>query len=175
MSLTLKKENEEVYFTDQSFISLSQEDLDSLIGKAETTSRKRVRLCCHSSHLDFVHEMVIVHPKEAYVRPHKHLKKAESMLILRGEVDYVTFDESGKVSQIISMGDIRSEKIFFQSTRSETFHTLVIKSKWLVFLEITKGPFLKEDTIFPEWSLEKPSKKQKENFFDHIYKAKRQD
>ena len=175
MSLTLKKKNEEVYFTDQSFISLSQEDLDSLIGIAETTSRKRVRLCCHSSHLDSVHEMVIVHPKEAYVQPHKHLRKAESMLVLRGKVDYVTFSESGEVSQIIPLGDTNSGEIFFQSTRSETFHTLVIKSKWLVFLEITKGPFLKEDTIFPDWSLEKPSKKQKENFFDHIYKAKRQD
>ena len=31
MTLTLKKENEEVYFTDQSLILLSQEDLDSLI------------------------------------------------------------------------------------------------------------------------------------------------
>lgn len=172
MTLTLKKENEEVYFTDQSLILLSQEDLDSLIGLAETTQRKRVRLCCHSSSMDSVHEMVIVHPKEAYVRPHKHLTKAESMLVLRGKVDYVTFSESGEVSKIISMGDINSGEIFFQSTRSETFHTLIIQSKWLVFLEITKGPFLKKDTIFPKWSLEKPSKKQKEDFFKHIYKEK---
>ena len=169
MALKLKKVNDEVYYSEQSVVSLSQEDLDSLIGIAETTLRKRVRICYHSSPLDTVHEMVIVHPKEAYVRPHKHLKKSESMIILRGSVDYVTFSETGKVTQLIPMGDINSGETFFQSTRSETFHTLIIHTEWLVFMEITKGPFLKKDTVFPEWTLEKPTDEEKKNFFLKIY------
>ncbi|SVC67288.1 uncharacterized protein METZ01_LOCUS320142, partial [marine metagenome] len=43
MALKLKKVNDEVYYSEQSVVSLSQEDLDSLIGIAETTLRKRVR------------------------------------------------------------------------------------------------------------------------------------
>ena len=173
MLLNIQKESEEVYHTRQDVISLSEKEIDFLISIAKKTTRKRVRLCCHLSVNDAVHEMVIVHPRKAYVRPHRHLNKAESFLVLKGEVDYVTFKEKGEIDTILSMGDSHSNKSFYQSIRSEIFHTLVIQSEWLVFLEVTQGPFKKEDTEFADWSPVNPSKKEIGEFIESIYKEKK--
>tara|TARA_B100000795_G_scaffold269055_1_gene257384 strand:- start:8894 stop:9418 length:525 start_codon:yes stop_codon:yes gene_type:complete len=150
--LTQNKINSEVYHSNEKFFSLSKEDIHNLINLAKKTERNRVRYCSHSSGQDALHEMFIVHPKDAYVRPHMHLDKIESMLVIDGEVDYVTFDDTGKIENVVNMACFESSKPFYQTIRKEKFHTLIIKSEWLVFLEITNGPFDKEDTIFADWS-----------------------
>lgn len=146
------RKNSEVYISNQELFSLKSKDISRLISAAKLTLRNRVRFCSHHSTNDMVHEMFIVHPKEAYVRPHKHINKPESMLIIEGEADYVVFDDEGNIKEKIPMGDYRSGKSFYQSARAEQFHSLVIHSKWLVFLEVTQGPFNKKDTVFAEWS-----------------------
>ena len=166
---SIKKESEEVFYTKKDLFSVSQEDIDFLIDLAKETERKRVRLCCHSKQEDVVHEMIIVHPKNAYVRPHKHLNKAESMTVLRGEVDYIYFDEKGAVIEIINMAGTTSKKPFYQTIRTEIFHTLVIKSEWLVFLEVTQGPFKREDTVFAKWSPEYLNKDETQRFIESLY------
>ena len=150
--LTQNKKNGEVYHSKENFFSISKEDIDKLINLAKKTSRNRVRFCSHSSDQESLHEMFIVHPKDAYVRPHKHLNKIESMLVIDGEVDYIMFDDNGEIDEVVKMGDYKSKNFFYQTIRKDKFHTLVIKSDWLVFLEITQGPFKKEDTLFADWS-----------------------
>lgn len=168
--LTQNKINSEVFHSKDNFFSLSKEDIKKLISLADNTSRKRVRYCSHSSEHDLLHEMVIVHPRDAYVRPHKHINKIESMLVIDGELDYIMFDDNGNVENIVSMGDYESKKPFYQTIRQEKFHSLIIKSKWLVFLEITNGPFDKKDTIFAEWSpLESENEKIKQ-FMNKVHK-----
>ena len=49
------------------------------------------------------------------------------------------------------MGDYGSGKPFFNSIAQNEFHTLVIRSSWLVFMEVTQGPFKKDDTVFGDW------------------------
>jgi len=148
---TQNKINPEVYHSKENFFSLSKEDINKLINLAKKTSRNRVRFCSHSSDQDLLHEMFIVHPKGAYVRPHKHIDKIESMLVIDGEVDYITFDNNGNIENVIKMGVVESKKPFYQTIRKDKFHSLIIKSEWLVFLEITNGPFDKKDTIFADW------------------------
>ena len=150
--LTQNKVNSEVYHSKENFFSLSKEDINKLITLAKASPRGRIRYCSHSSDQDALHEMFIVHPKGAYVRPHKHLDKIESMLVIDGDVDYIMFNDSGKVDNVVKMGDFKSNKPFYQTIRKDKFHTLIIKSEWLVFLEITNGPFNKRDTVFADWS-----------------------
>ena len=114
--------------------------------------------------------MFIVHPKGAYVRPHKHINKIESMLVIDGEVDYIMFDDNGKVDNIVKMGDFDTKKPFYQTIRKDKFHTLIIQSEWLVFLEVTQGPFKKEDTIFADWS---PIDGEKEEVIEFMEKVKK--
>ena len=142
----------EVLHSVSSQIHLEMNDIENLKKLAQLNSRKRVRFCSHHTGDEPVHEMFIVHPQAAYVRPHKHLGKIESMSVLQGEVDFITFDDQGEVTSKISMGAFTSGKSFYNSLRTDIYHTLLIRSEWLVFLEVTKGPFRKEDTVFAEWS-----------------------
>ncbi len=88
--------------------------------------------------------MLIIHPKNYYVPPHMH-NREESMLILKGSVDVVVFDRLKKIKKIIKMGDLNSGKTFYYNLPKKTLHTLIIKSNFLFFLEITRGPFKKKN------------------------------
>ena len=165
---TQNKKNSEVYHSKENFFSISKEDINRLISLAKDTTRRRVRYCSHSSDQEALHEMFIVHPKDAYVRPHKHLDKIESMLVIDGEVDYIMFDKDGNVDNVVQMGNFETKKPFYQTIRQDTFHMLIIKSEWLVFLEITNGPFEKGNTIYAEWSPEESDTLSVETFLNKI-------
>jgi len=169
--LTQNKINSEVYHSKENFFSLSKDDINKLINLAKKTTRNRVRYCSHASGDDSLHEMFIVHPKDAYVRPHMHIDKIESMLILDGEADYIIFDDDGSINRSIQMGDFKSNKPFYHTIRKDQFHSLIIKSEWLIFLEITNGPFDKKDTLFAEWSPRDNENKKVEKFMKKILKG----
>ena len=135
-------------------ITIDPKEIDQLIELASINKRKRIRFCVHKTPLEDVHEMFIVHPYGAYVRPHLHVNKIESMLVLKGEVDFVVYNDEGTVQKVIQMGELNSGKIFYNSLREATYHTLLIRSEWLGFLEGTQGAFDRKDTMFPEWSPE---------------------
>ena len=101
---------------------------------------------------DKLHDMIIVHGKECYVRPHKHETKSESITILEGEADLILFEEDGSIRGVISMGEVKTNKAFFYRISNSIYHMLIIRSKFLTFHEATEGPFDREDTKFPEWS-----------------------
>jgi cupin fold WbuC family metalloprotein len=96
--------------------------------------------------------MLIVLPRNAYVRPHKHIGKIESFTILEGEADVLLFEEDGTVRQRIYMGCLSSGKTFYYRLSRPVFHTLVVRSEFLVFHEVTEGPFRTEKTVFADWS-----------------------
>lgn len=145
-------ESKEVLYTQDAVVLLAEDDLQKLKKLALLNPRQRVRLCVHRDPDNSLHEMFIVHTKNCYIRPHKHIGKAESMTILEGEVDVFLFHEDGSIRQIIHMGEINSGKLFFYRLSEPIYHMLLIRSEFLVFHEVTEGPFLREQTIFPEWA-----------------------
>jgi len=66
----------------------------------------------------------------------------------------VLLDDSGKVVEVVPMGDYASGRKFYYRLADPFYHTLLIRSDWLVFHEITNGPFKRDDTIFAPWSPE---------------------
>jgi cupin fold WbuC family metalloprotein len=146
------KESDEVYYTSNVLTHISKEDLEHFKNLANQNPRKRFRLCAHNNKGDSLHEMFIVHKRECYVRPHKHIEKAESMSIIEGEVDVILFEDDGIIKDIIQMGDLKSGKLFYQRISEPIYHSLIIRSEYLVFHEITQGPFLREKTIFAPWA-----------------------
>lgn len=133
---------------------MNKNDISRMLNLAQGNVRNRVRFCTHADKNEVIQEMYIIHPRHAYVRPHLHVNKPESMLVLEGEVDFITFATNGSISDIIRMGDYNSGDPFYNSMRDATYHTLLIRSEWLAFLEFTQGPFRREDTIFAPWSPE---------------------
>ena len=161
-------ESEEVIYSVDNQVQIDLPDIDYLIRLASQNSRKRIRLCVHKNPDAQVHEMFIVHPHDAYVRPHRHLNRTESTLILKGEVDYIVFDESGLINTVTRMSDLNSDKVFYNSLYQATYHTLLVRSEWLVFLETTNGPFDTNDTAFPSWCPEQSDSSGAIEYMDYL-------
>ena len=147
-----RAQSTEVYHALDRTFSLQPSNLKELVGLASKNLRKRARLCAHRDPSDQVQQMFIAHKQGTYIRPHKHLNKDESMLILEGSADYIIFNEFGEVESITSMASCSHDAAFFTTIGPGVYHSLRIKSEWLIFLEVTKGPFVKEETIFADWS-----------------------
>ncbi len=152
--MRLCKLNDEVLVAQEAIVRVSGPDIASLKQQALTNPRQRIRICTHPDPNDRLHEMLIVHTRGIYVRPHKHLNKSEAVHIIEGEVDVVFLNEAGAVSDVVRMGDYRSGREFYYRVGSPLYHTLLILSEFLVFHEITNGPFRREETIFAPWAPE---------------------
>ena len=150
--IDIRKESDEVLYPLNDIVALDLEDMDELKRLAQLNSRRRVRLCAHRNPQDKLHEMFIVHAMECYIRPHKHPEKVESINILEGAVDVVLFFEDGSIRRVIEMGDLRSGRRFFLRLDEPVYHTLLIRTPFLVFHEITQGPFQPKSSEFPVWA-----------------------
>jgi cupin fold WbuC family metalloprotein len=145
-------QNAEVMYSHVPIITVDRGGVNELLLLASQNQRKRVRLCAHKSSAHNLHEMIIVHEKSAYVRPHRHVGKIESMHIISGTVDVIIFDDHGNITRVIEMGEFSSGKSFYYRMDTPLFHTLLIRSEVLVFHETTNGPFNRSDATFAPWS-----------------------
>lgn len=150
----LTKLNDEVLVASSPLVQLGRADIEALKQRALGNPRRRIRICAHPDTADRLHEMLIVHTRGAYVRPHKHLQKSESVHIIEGEVNVVFFDDAGAVAEVVRMGDYGSGRKFYYRIGGPRYHTLLITSEFLVFHEVTNGPFRREDTVFAPWGPE---------------------
>jgi cupin fold WbuC family metalloprotein len=141
-----------VLYSGEKIAVVRRVDIEDLKKRAIESSRGKARICAHPDASDPLHEMMIVHNWNAYVRPHKHPGKSESVHMIEGEVDVVFFDESGKLARIVSLGDYRSGKCFFYRIAEPVYHTLIMRSDAVVFHEVTNGPFNPDKTIFASWA-----------------------
>ena len=152
--MRFNKFNEEVFFAGEEIAKVSRRDIEFLKQKAENNKRKRARLCLHKSVKDQLHEMMIIHMKDTYVRPHKHLNRGESLYVIEGEAYAVMFDETGSMTDVIRMGDCRSKERFYYKIPGSIYHSLLITTDFFVFHETTSGPFDRSDTVFAAWAPE---------------------
>jgi hypothetical protein len=53
------------------------------------------------------------------------------------------------------------------------WHTLIVRSEFLVFHETTNGPFNREDTIFPLWAPEEKEAEQVIGFIESLEISKK--
>ena len=168
--MPLKKFNDEVYYSSDPVVKVAQADIKDFKRKALANPRERVRLCSHPDVNDPLHEMLIVHTKGIYVRPHRHLNKSESFHVIEGRVDVVIYDESGEIREIMEMGDYASGKCFYYRIGEPLFHTLLIHSDFLIFHETTNGPLKREDTVFAAWAPEETEKSKVKEFMRKLAK-----
>lgn len=148
----MRADSPEVTFAAGPRVRLRAGDIHGLKEKAKASERDRARFCAHMSVDDDLHEMIIVKTRDAYVRPHKNLKKRKSFHIIEGEADLLFFDDTGNVIECCRMGDYHSGDVFFYRLSHPGYHTLLIRSDWLVFQETTNGPFKTSDTVYASWA-----------------------
>ena len=122
----------------------------------------------HKNIEDEIHEMIIVHMSKTYVRPHKHRYNFESLQFIEGTCTVIFFDEKGTILNSFKAGEQNSQNIVYYKIPKDLYHMLIIDSKYLIFKETTKGPFIKENTIFPNWAPDGSDKKEREEFISRI-------
>jgi cupin fold WbuC family metalloprotein len=156
--MKLKRKTQNVFelpgepgFVDSSAIRLLKQ-------KADASPMKRARICLHNSSDDSIHEMLIVLSRGVYIRPHRHLGKSESFQLLEGRATVVFFDDKGNVTANRELART-SGKPFIYRINTPIFHTQIVHSKYLVFYEVTRGPWLPGETEYAAWAPEKAEEK----------------
>ncbi len=168
----IKVSKKEYYPKNQNITQLNSLDLNLLKKNILKNNSMGSRICLHTSIKDKIQQMILFHPKGSYIRPHKSISNEESYMILNGEMDVILFDNVGKIKKKIELGDLKSKKFFFFRMKKSLFRTMIIK-KDTIFLEVKKGPFVKnKSTIYADWSPKKNDKKKLETFFFKIRKFK---
>jgi len=164
------KENDEVFYPQEGkeLVLVDEVDLVSLKHFASLNQRNLARFCAHKNISDPVHEMFIFHKKGHYVRPHKHLSKAESFHLIEGEADILIFDEQGNVRKVLNLGSYASGKCFFYRIPESCYHTQIFKQD-TIFHEVSKGPFEKSKTVFPDWTPEESELNLVSSYMEKLY------
>ncbi len=130
--------------------ALTKKKILNLKSSAKKNASNKYRVCAHQPR-DKIHEMFIFHEKDYFVKPHKHINKTESLFILKGSIDYIIFDKLGTIVNLYKLNDRDHKKFLFIRVSPGTYHSIIIKSKYAIFYEVTSGPFYKRDTIFANW------------------------
>lgn len=115
--------------------------LDSVVAEAKDAPRKRKNRNFHP-HNDYpAHRLLNAVEPGSYIAPHRHNdpNKDETMVVLRGSLGLVEFDENGAVQRCTRLqagGDILGCDI-----PHGTFHTVLALESGTVFLEAKSGPY----------------------------------
>ncbi|MBM4439481.1 MAG: WbuC family cupin fold metalloprotein [Candidatus Rokubacteria bacterium] len=152
LRLHARQLNEEVLYTAADVMRVSRQEVEILKEAAEANARKRIRLCAHVDPEAAVHEMLIVHARDIYVPPHRHVGKTESFHMVEGALTLVLFEEGGGVRDVVEMGTFESGRAFYHRLGEAVYHTVLIRSEVAVFHETTAGPFRREAMELAPWA-----------------------
>ena len=166
--MRLKRFNDEVLFADERIVKLGRRELDLLIQGAKANQRKRMRICAHPDTEDRLHEMFIAVQRGVYIHPHKHLNKSESFHVIQGSVDIVLFDDYGNITGVNRVADHASGEAFYHRISDPCYHTLLVRSEFLVFHEITNGPFQLEQTQYAPWAPDEADHKAAQEYMEWL-------
>jgi cupin fold WbuC family metalloprotein len=131
--------------------TLSNALFQDLIERAERSPRLRVNHNFHSSMEDNPHRFLNVMAKGTYVAPHRHLDppKAESFVVLQGEVAFFLFDDAGQVVRTELVG---RDPIGIDLSPG-VWHTMSPVSAHAICYEVKPGPYsAANDKDFAPWA-----------------------
>lgn len=127
--------------------------IDQAVQASRTSERRRIILPLHKSADESLHRMFNAMQPETYIPPHRHLlpPKAESILVLRGSLCFVTFDESGNIDQMLDLS-AGSDQIGVD-VAAGIYHTFFILEPDTVVFEVKPGPYSPiNDKDFAPWA-----------------------
>jgi cupin fold WbuC family metalloprotein len=121
---------------------IDQALLDEVSAEARNSPRRRKNRNFHVSEAQPGHRMLNAIEPGSYIMPHRHLDpdKGETMVVLRGALGVVIFDDAGEV--------VAAQKVSHGGTPVGmdipvgTWHTVFALEPGTVFLEAKAGPYL---------------------------------
>jgi cupin fold WbuC family metalloprotein len=141
-----------IFYTAAPVVTADGGLVDFLKAAAIRVPSKRARLCAHPRPDAVQHDMLVVSHRDTYVPPHRHLSKTETMAVIEGEALAVLFEPEGGVESALPLGPLGSGRAFFYRMPERRYHSLLVNSDYIVFLESTLGPFRREDSEDAPWA-----------------------
>ena len=135
-----------LYLKKNSSKLLDSLDLIFLNKLKNDNNQKSARICLHPNESSKIHQMLIYQGKNKPTIPHKHLDKDESLYLLKGKLDIIFFDKVLEITNIIKLNEFGNKGIFYCDIPKNIFHTSIYYQD-CIFLEISKGPFIKKNMI----------------------------
>lgn len=130
---------------------------EAFLTKAIEVSRKsprgRVILPFHKNNSESLHRMFNAMQPMSYVQPHRHSSppKDESVIVIKGSICYVVFDDFGNIDRYFKLSAGSSE--FGVDTIAGIFHTFFAIESDTVLFEVKPGPYQKaSDKDFASWA-----------------------
>ncbi len=125
--------------------------LIDLIAQAKQSARGRKNHNFHPGDEYPAHRLLNAVEPGSYITPHRHLdpNKDETMICVAGRMGVLSFDDAGKVVQIITLAP--GEETFGVDIPHGVFHTVLALESGTVFVEAKSGPYrpLTEAEIAP--------------------------
>ncbi|MQY50734.1 WbuC family cupin fold metalloprotein [Rhodocyclus tenuis] len=115
--------------------------LDSLVDEAMTSPRRRRNRNFHRHESDAAHRLLNAIEPGSYVPPHRHLDPAkdETMLVVRGSLGVVFFDDAG---QPVRYAELRAgSDCIGVDIPHGVFHSVLACEPGTVFFEAKAGPW----------------------------------
>jgi len=120
---------------------LDQSLFTELLAAAAQQPRRRTFLNLHQDFAEPVQRVVIAIQPGSYVPPHRHIESQqwELFVMLAGCVDFLQFDDSGRVT---ARWPLQAGSSFSGLELAPgQWHTIVAPAQGAVFLEVKQGPF----------------------------------
>lgn len=128
---------------------ISNQIIDNLIAEAKASPRLRKNYNLHASTSDSVQRMFNAMESGTIVPIHRHKSVNETMILLRGKMKVIEYDENYSPTSTIL--DINSGNIGVH-IKSCVWHTVEVLEEGTVVFEVKEGPYqpLSEDDILPQ-------------------------
>jgi cupin fold WbuC family metalloprotein len=137
--------------SDQRIQLLDSELFEELLERARKSPRLRTNHNFHGSMEDNPHRFLNVMLKGTYITPHRHRNppKAESFLVVNGELAFFTFDDSGQIAGVHVLG----RNPIGIDIQPGVWHTLAVLSDHAICFEVKPGPYsVLNDKDFATWA-----------------------
>jgi cupin fold WbuC family metalloprotein len=122
-----------------------------LVGRARQSPRLRTNHNFHASMEENPHRFLNVMVRGTYVTPHRHIDppKAESFLVLEGQIAFFVFDDAGAVASTYVLG---GERLGIDIAPG-VWHSMAVLTPEAVCYEVKPGPYSASgDKEFAPWA-----------------------
>ena len=116
--------------------------LDDVSREARNAARGRKNRNFHIHDAQPAHRLLNAIEPGSYIMPHRHLDPAkdETVVVLRGRLGLVVFDDAGTIAQTLLLGpDLDAQGV---DIAHGTWHTVLALATDTVFLEAKAGPYV---------------------------------
>lgn len=125
--------------TDFSAAAFGRSLFDELSAEAAAAPRLRKNRNFHRVNEDPAHRLLNATEPGTYVQPHRHADKDETLVVVRGRLGLVLFEEGGQVAaaELLEAGG----ELVGANLPAGTYHSLVSLEPGTIFFESKAGPY----------------------------------